>query len=66
MKLDVDDYSGILEYLDRLVRAVWPKQYAVRSLLRKRAWKLRRVLAGVHVRLEGKADKKVTGLAEVL
>ena len=61
MKLDNDDCSRILEYLDWLVRAVWPKQY----LLRSRAWKLR-TLAGVHLRLEGKAVKKQTGLAGIL
>ena len=66
MKLDNDDCSGLLEYLDWQGRAVRPKQYPLRSRLRRRAWKLRRTLAGVHLRLEGKAVKKRPGLAGVL
>ena len=66
MKLDHDDCSGILEYLDRLVRAVRPKQHPKKSRLRMRAWQLRRTLVGIHLRLEGKAVKKLAGLAGVL
>ena len=64
-KLD-NDFSGILEYLDRLVRADRLKQHPFRSHLRRRSWTLRRTLAGVHFRLEGKAVKKQPGLAGIL
>lgn len=66
MKLNNDDCSGVLEYLGRLVQSVRPKQHPLGSRLRRRSWKLRRILTGVQVRLEGKAVKKQPGLAGIL
>ena len=51
---------------DRLVRAVWPKQYPLNTRFCWPAWKLKRTLVGVHLRLEIKAVKKKTGLAGIL